>query len=265
MTKSRQVGCGWESEPAAVPRSAEGALFRTPANPDGEANLAAVEHAAGDGARYADGGVMAGKSTVPALATDRIGATFQHDRADAGLPLVRKQRLLRKQTANSNALGADRLLVEADNAGAFDARRRLYAPPLERDKRLIETNVTATELSKHAPNAFLMLKSLLLTNPLARLSDPVGGDGFAATGVMASDPRIGPGFLCARLGYGGNFYPKEVAAFGRLAERLGSMLPIQAKVAWEHNGTLQAESDVVRLSPAFAFASRLLETVDVAA
>jgi len=285
-----QVSAGrlsFEREPAAVLPGAEVVFIcvGTPSNPDGEANLAVVEHAAADIARYADdGAVVVGKSTVPAGTADRIRATFEHDRPDAAFPLVSNPEFLREGTAISDALEPDRLLVGADDARGFDAMRRLYAPMLERGVRLIETDVATAELSKHASNAFLALK-ISYANALARICELVGADVDAVTDVMGSDPRIGPAFLGAGLGYGGYCLPKDVAAFERLAERLGYPFPMLAEVARINDEAVRAvverlrdevrelsgsrvavlglsfkpETDDVRLSPALALASRLLE------
>ena len=113
----------------------------------------------------------------------------------------------------------------------------------------------------------------------------MGADVDAVTHVMGSDPRIGPAFLGAGLGYGGFCFPKDVAAFERLAERLGYPFPMLAEVARINDEAVQAvverlrdevrelsgsrvavlglsfkpETDDVRLSPALALASRLLE------
>jgi UDPglucose 6-dehydrogenase len=192
----------------------------TPANPDGETNLAAVERAALDIARDArDGAVVVGKSTVPAGTADRIRSTFERVRPDARFHLVSNPEFLREGTGVHDSLEPDRLLVGADDSEGFEAMRRLYAPLIERGVRMIETDVATAELSKHASNAFLALK-ISYANALARICELVGADVDAVTEVMGSDPRIGPAFLGAGLGYGGFCFPKDVAAFERLAERL---------------------------------------------
>jgi UDPglucose 6-dehydrogenase len=257
----------------------------TPANPDGEANLAAVERAAADIARHADqGAVVVGKSTVPAGTAVRIRATFEHARPDATFHLVSNPEFLREGTAIADALEPVRVLVGADDQAGFDAMRRLYAPLLDRGVRLIETDVATAELAKQATNAFLALK-ISYANALARLCEGIGADVVAVTEVMGSDPRIGPAFLGAGLGFGGYCLPKDVAAFERLAERSGHPFPLLAEVARINREALEAVlalvvasvgdparsrvavlglsfkpgTDDVRLSPALALAARLLE------
>ena len=53
----------------------------------------------------------------------------------------------------------------------------------------------------------------------------------AVTKVMGTDPRIGPAFLGAGLGYGGFCFPKDLDAFERLASRLGYAFPLLREVA----------------------------------
>ena len=257
----------------------------TPANPDGETNLAAVDSAALEIARDAsDGAVVVGKSTVPAGTSDRIRETLNRARPDARFHLVSNPEFLREGTGVHDSLEPDRLLVGADDAEGFEAMRRLYAPLLERGVRLIETDVATAELSKHASNAFLALK-ISYANALARICELVGADVDAVTHVMGSDPRIAPAFLGAGLGYGGYCFPKDVAAFERLAERSGYPFPMLSEVARINDEAVRAvverlgdevrelagsrvavlglsfkpETDDVRLSPALALASRLLE------
>ena len=47
---------------------------------------------------------------------------------------------------------------------------------------------------------------------------------------MGLDPRIGPSFLKAGIGFGGFCFPKDLAAFERMAERLGAPFYLLKKV-----------------------------------
>src|SRR4029450_13188507 len=132
-----------------------------------------------------------------------------------------------------------------DDEEGMEAMRRLYAPLIERGVRLIETDVATAELSKHASNAFLALK-ISYANAIARICELVGADVDAVTEVMGSDPRIGPAFLGTGLGYGGYCLPKDVAAFERLAERLGYPFPMLAEVARINDEAVQAVLERLR-------------------
>src|SRR5437870_9552240 len=56
---------------------------------------------------------------------------------------------------------------------------------------------------------------------IADLCEKVGADIKEVVRAMGLDPRIGPQFLNAGLGFGGFCLPKDVQAFVRLAERSG--------------------------------------------
>jgi UDPglucose 6-dehydrogenase len=58
-------------------------------------------------------------------------------------------------------------------------------------------------------------------NMIADVCEKVGGNIKEVTRAMGLDPRIGPRFLDAGLGFGGFCLPKDVQAFIRLAERSG--------------------------------------------
>lgn len=285
-----QVAAGrlrFDADPAEILPGTEVVFIcvGTPAMPDGEANLAAVERSCIEIARHADAGiVVVGKSTVPAGTADRMRETFRRERPDAGFHLVSNPEFLREGTAIRDTLEPDRVLVGAEDAEGLEAIRRLYAPLLEVGVPLIETDVRTAELAKLASNAFLALK-ISYVNALARLCERVGADIEAVTDVMGADPRIGAAFLNAGIGYGGHCFPKDVAAFGRFADRLGYPFPILAEIArindeaveavvdrvrdavWNLPGkriailglSFKPETDDVRLSPALALAARLLE------
>ena len=67
---------------------------------------------------------------------------------------------------------------------------------------MIETDPRTAELSKLASNAFLATK-ISFANALARVAELAGADVDGVTAIMGGDPRIGPAFLGAGLGFGG--------------------------------------------------------------
>jgi UDPglucose 6-dehydrogenase len=255
----------------------------TPTEADGEANLLAVERASELVATTADGPlVVVEKSTVPAGTAQRVAATLAKRRPDVAFDVASNPEFLREGSAVRDALEPDRLLVGADSAHAFEVLRTVYARLIAKGVRLIETDVTTAELAKHASNAFLALK-ISYANALARICERAGGDVVAVADVMGADPRIGPAFLGAGLGYGGYCFPKDVAAFGALSRRLGYAFPLLDEIArinddavdavvalvkdacWNVQGkrvavlglSFKPGTDDLRLSPALALVDRL--------
>ena len=258
----------------------------TPARASGEANLLAVESAAREIAGAATGPlVVVEKSTVPAGTAGHLERMLVQERPDLAeaLDVVSNPEFLREGRALNDALSPARILVGASSARAFDVMRRLYRPFLDDGVQLIETDITSAELAKHASNAFLALK-ISYVNALARLCEASGADIEAVARVMGSDPRIGPEFLGAGLGFGGYCFPKDLRAFERLSERLGYPFPMLAEVARINDEAIQAalvkirdvvwnlegkriallglsykpDTDDVRFSPALTLARHLL-------
>lgn len=203
----------------------------TPPRADGEANLAAVERVARAIARAASGPlVVVEKSTVPAGTAERVRRTLARERPEVRFEVASNPEFLREGRAVRDALEPDRILVGAEGEVALGALRRLYAPLLARGHRLIETDIRTAELAKHACNAFLATK-VSFVNALARICERTGADVRAVAEVMGADPRIGPAFLEAGLGWGGYCFPKDLAAFARLAEAVGYPFPLLSEVA----------------------------------
>jgi UDPglucose 6-dehydrogenase len=74
---------------------------------------------------------------------------------------------------------------------------------------LVFTSLTSAETIKYASNAYLVTR-ISFINEISRLCDAVGADIDDVAGGIGSDPRIGPHFLKAGLGYGGSCFPKDV-------------------------------------------------------
>ena len=264
----------------------------TPPRSSGEANLIAVERAASQVSRYASDGVaVVEKSTVPAGTAERVKRTLRLELGGNGpaFEVVSNPEFLREGRAIEDSMRPDRILIGADSPRAFSTMREVYAPLIERGHLLIETDIATAELAKHACNAFLALK-ISYANALARLCEQSGADVVAVADIMGSDPRIGRAFLNAGLGYGGYCFPKDLAAFERLAARSGYSFPLLREVEringeaveatlekiqdalWNLEGksigllglSFKPDTDDVRFSPALTLARKLVgEGADV--
>jgi UDPglucose 6-dehydrogenase len=105
--------------------------------------------------------------------------------------------------------------VESERAAKImtELYEPLHAP-------IIVTNIETAELIKHASNAFLTLK-ISYINAIANICEKVGADVTKVAEGMGHDKRIGREFLDAGVGYGGYCFPKDLAAFIRIAEEAG--------------------------------------------
>jgi UDPglucose 6-dehydrogenase len=255
----------------------------TPARASGEADLRAVEEAGAAIARHAtDRVVVVEKSTVPAGTAERLAQTLARYGRAQEFQVVSNPEFMREGWAVEDSLRPTRILVGGDSVEGLRVMREIYRPLTERGTRLIETDVRTAELAKHACNAFLALK-ISFANALARLCERTDADVTAVTEVMGSDPRIGEAFLGAGLGYGGYCFPKDLAAFSRLSERLGYSFPLLGEIArindeavetafgmiqeelWNLEGkrvallglSFKPGTDDVRFSPALALGTKL--------
>jgi UDPglucose 6-dehydrogenase len=220
----------------------------TPTRSSGEANLVAVEDAAKDVAHHAEGSlVIVEKSTVPTGTAHRLRSTLRRERPDLAdeLEIVCNPEFLREGSALRDALEPERILIGAESERAFATMRRLYGPLVDRGCELIETDIATAELTKHASNAFLALK-ISFINAVARLCERAGADVDAVADGMGRDSRIGPAFLNAGLGYGGSCFPKDLAAFERLASRFGYQFPLLREVARINDEAVDACAEKVR-------------------
>jgi UDPglucose 6-dehydrogenase len=100
------------------------------------------------------------------------------------------------------------------------------------------TELSTAELTKHAANSFLAMKISFL-NMVADVCEAVGADVTKVAAGIGMDPRIGPDFLQAGVGFGGYCFPTDLRAFIHLAEEYGldfSMLKESIKAGWTCSG-----------------------------
>ena len=162
--------------------------------------------------------LVVGKSTVPVGTARRLAAEFAN--AYEGAELAWNPEFLREGTAVEDTLSPDRIVVGVSSGRAEQVLRQVYAQPIANGTAFITTDLETAELAKTAANAFLATK-ISFINAMAEICEAAGGDVRALAQILGADPRIGPGFLRAGLGFGGGCLPKDLRAFVARAADLG--------------------------------------------
>lgn len=191
----------------------------TPPLPSGEANLSFVEKVsreiATDMTEYK---VIVDKSTVPVQTGERVAHTIRLNNIHhVDFDVVSNPEFLREGSAISDSMYPDRIVIGVTSDRAAKIMKELYAPL---DAPIIVTDIRSAEIIKHASNAFLATK-ISFANALANICEAAQADVTMVTEGMGLDKRIGKSFLNAGIGYGGSCFPKDVAAFIKIAEKYG--------------------------------------------
>jgi len=210
----------------------------TPPLENGDADLSAIDSVAHLIANEAcDSKLVVEKSTVPAQTGQQLKRVLGVYRRNSSVELrvASNPEFLREGTAVEDFLHPDRIVFGVEDEASERQLREIYRPILDRRYRcpvhpsscpatqlpmLVVTTINSAELIKHASNSFLAMK-ISYANMIGDLCEKVGADIREVTRAIGLDPRIGPRFLDAGLGFGGFCLPKDVQAFIRLAERSG--------------------------------------------
>ena len=241
VAKARRAGrLTFEENPGEAVRAGE-AIFicvGTPPLANGEADLSAIDHVARLIATEARSPkLVIEKSTVPAQTGQQLQRALDVYARQAGpkFRVASNPEFLREGTAVQDFLHPDRIVVGVEDEIAEQQLREIYRPLLEKkfhcpvhakacppaaSPEWLVTTINSAELIKHASNSFLALK-ISYANMLAGLSEKLGANVDEVCRAVGLDPRIGPAFLRAGLGFGGFCLPKDLQAFVRLAERHG--------------------------------------------
>src|SRR5438309_7011606 len=191
----------------------------TPAKDGGQTDLGAVEAVAREIGRAMERyTVVVNKSTVPVGTGDLVREVIErHQRTPVPFDVVSNPEFLREGCAIEDTLRPDRIVIGALNQQVAMTLLELYAP-LERP--MIITDVPSAEMIKYASNAFLATK-ISFMNAIANICELAGADITQVVKGMGLDPRIGPAFLGAGLGYGGSCFPKDTDSLVHTATALG--------------------------------------------
>ena len=261
----------------------------TPQREDGSADLSQVEQVARVIAQNLNGyKLIVEKSTTPVRTAEQFKRTIaRYSTGGHRFEVAVNPEFLREGTALGDFLNPDRVVLGVESQESRDLLLRIYRPLMEADasdQRVVVTDLNTAELTKHASNAFLAMKVSFI-NLVADLSEAAGADVNEVARGLGADPRIGPRYLQAGVGFGGYCLPKDLRAFTRIGEDHGvdmSLLKVVSDIndrrverfvskvrraLWVLEGKVLAiwgvafkpGTDDVREAPSLKVAARLLE------
>jgi UDPglucose 6-dehydrogenase len=170
-----------------------------------------------------DGGVIFGKSTVPAGTAAKLIQRIR-ELTSTRIDLAWNPEFLREGFAIKDTLSPDRIVVGVDPFGPGNAEmaaRDVYASMLAEGVPFLVTDLATAELVKAAANAFLATK-ISFINAIAEVCEATGADVTVLADAIGHDGRIGRRFLNAGIGFGGGCLPKDIRAFIATAGELGA-------------------------------------------
>lgn len=182
----------------------------TPAEEDGRANLQAIDQVlkllVETITSYK---LIITKSTVPPGTNAKMVQKLIADGIPADkFDIVSNPEFLKEGTAVDDSFHPARIVIGSESkrpvATVQALYKKIHAP-------FVVTSLTGAELIKYASNAFLATK-ISFINELARICDVYGADILDVEKGIGLDPRIGPHFLHAGLGFGGSCFPKDLVA-----------------------------------------------------
>ncbi|WP_138755431.1 UDP-glucose dehydrogenase family protein [Paenibacillus sinopodophylli] len=200
----------------------------TPSLPDGSADLRFVKEVAEEIGQKMNGyKLVVTKSTVP-VGTQELIASWIKAAQEQQYPFdaASNPEFLREGKAVEDALNPDRIIIGTPSERAANQLKALYHSFI---CPVVVTSPRTAEFIKYASNAFLATK-ISYINELARLCDKLNVNVKEVASGIGLDPRIGPSFLQAGIGYGGSCFPKDVSALILTAKHNNIELSVLEKV-----------------------------------
>ena len=200
----------------------------TPQQPDGDVDLSFLEKVAREIAGVlTDYRVIVDKSTVPVKTGEKVTESIKrYNRHGANFDVVSNPEFLREGCAVADLMHPDRIVIGAQSERAIDLMKKVYEPFMA---PILVTDINSAELIKHCANSFLALK-ISYINAVSAICEASGADVEKVADGIGMDHRIGRDFLNPGIGYGGSCFPKDIAAFITISERLGTPFDLLKEV-----------------------------------
>jgi UDPglucose 6-dehydrogenase len=216
----------------------------TPQQPDGDVDLSFLEKVAREIAGVlTDYRVIVDKSTVPVKTGEKVAESIKrYNRHGADFDVVSNPEFLREGCAVADLMNPDRIVIGAQSERAIDLMKKIYEPFMA---PILVTDISSAELIKHCANSFLALK-ISYINAVSTICETSGADVEKVADGIGMDHRIGRDFLNAGIGYGGSCFPKDIAAFITISERLGVPFTLLEEVQRINNSQKERFLKVIR-------------------
>jgi len=168
------------------------------------------------------GKIVVEKSTVPVRTAESIKRILA-SASPHPFQVLSNPEFLAEGTAMQDLIEPSRVLIggEQTPAGlaAIDKLVSVYANWVPRE-RIITTNLWSSELSKLVANAMLAQRVSSI-NSISALCEATDADIDEIARAVGSDPRVGPKFLKASVGYGGSCFQKDILNLVYICETYG--------------------------------------------
>lgn len=163
--------------------------------------------------------IIAIKSTVPVGTAERAETRIRSRLPEHCLvEVVSIPEFMREGSAVRDFFEPSRMVIGTASTDTAERLKQLHqrlpGPIMVTDRR-------SAELAKLAANACLAVK-ISFANEIAALAEQTGADYPSVAHSLGLDPRIGPHFLAAGLGFGGSCLPKDARALVRIADEAGA-------------------------------------------
>ena len=188
----------------------------TPTKSDSnDADLSILNHVLSEIKNYANRTkVIVIKSTVPIGTNDHLSKLYPKE--SSNLLFISNPEFLREGNALFDARNPDRIVIGGVDENSIKKVKSIYRS--FKNKKIVVTDPTSSELIKYASNAFLASK-ISFINEIASIALKVNASISDITYGMGLDPRIGNLFLKPGPGYGGSCFPKDVKAIDFFAKK----------------------------------------------
>jgi len=197
----------------------------TPSDLDGSADLSQVLEVARNIGRAIDTyRIVVTKSTVPVGTTYRVRDIITQE-TNHPFDVASNPEFLKEGNAIDDFMKPDRVVIGVDDVRPGEILKELYNTFVRTGNPILVMDILSSEMTKYAANGLLATK-ISFMNELSRLCEKVGADIEMVRSGIGADPRIGPQFLFAGIGYGGSCFPKDVEALTRTGVEQGMRLNI---------------------------------------